>query len=144
MSTQQPSCIDAERTYAVNGPLQRQNSLLVVARVLGDIDVKQSTIRSQRIVQREAPVRPWERVERDRGEAFREQIEVLWARRGDGCRGVELTYSTQLLRIESASDVRYDVVCRGIASGAIGAVSPDERERAVVHVCETWDGYGSP
>ena len=104
--------------------------------MLRDVDMEQSTVRPERVVQRQRSVRPRQRVERNSGEAFREQVEVLGACSRDVRRRVELPDRAELLAGEPGRDAGDDIVRGGIGAGAVRPVGPNEGKRAVEDVCE--------
>ena len=107
--------------------------------MLRNIDMEQSTVGPQRVVQRQRSVRSRKRVERDSGEAFREQVEVLGACSRDVCGRVELPDRAELLAREPGGDVGDDVVCGGIGPGAVRSIGPNEGKRAVEDISEARD-----
>lgn len=107
--------------------------------MLRDVDMEQSTVRPERVVQRQRSVRARQRVERDSSEALREEIEVLGACRRDVGRRIQLSDRAELLAGEPGCDMGYDVVRGGIGPGAVRPVGPNESKRAVEDVSETRD-----
>ena len=107
--------------------------------MLRDVDMEQSTIGPECVVQRQRSVRSRQRVERDSGEALREQVEVLRTCGRDVRRRVKLPDRTKLLAGKPGRDAGDDVVRGGIGPGAVGSVGPNEGKRAVEDVGEARD-----
>lgn len=127
---------------AIDSPLQRHDPLLVSARVLHHIDVVESFIRSDGVIDgpgsSDIVAGCGKRVEHDGTKAGRIAVPVFWARRRDIVGRVDFLDGVQLVRGESASYVCHDIV-RGRGPSTICGVRPDEGQCAVEFIHET--GY---
>ena len=126
--------------------MKRQKPQLIITRMLRDVGVEESSVRPESIVEWQGTVRTGQGVERDGGEALREEVEVLRARAGHVRRARELHDPRALRAGEPTRDARHHRLRGGVhvCIRAVRAVHPDERELAVVHGREGLDGHGGP
>ena len=102
--------------------------------MLRDVDVEESSVRPESIVEWQGTVRTGQGVERDGGEALREEVEILRTRQGDLFRGIQPSNSTQLFVREITGDAGYDVLCGRVRASAIRSICPNERNRSIEDV----------
>ena len=96
-----------------------------------NIDVEQPSVRSDGVIERNAGIRlGLDRIERNTGETFREEVEVLWTLAGDVGWTIDLVDSTELPRREVCRYVVHDVLW-GRKAGPICPICPYECRRSI-------------
>lgn len=108
----------AKETHRVDRSLQRQDSLLKVARVSLYVDEEETRVAANGIVKRA--------IEDDRGVALAVQLEVLRAPPCDVLCAADLDHARALLVGKVARYAVYDLLRARIAGRAVGRVDPDE------------------
>ena len=100
--------LHAACTYALNGPLERQDPDLEIASVMNDVNKREVLVASDRVIERPIASSGRNVIKRHTGKTVRNTVEVLLANASDLVGG-DMEDRFQLLRRKAPGDSGHDI-----------------------------------